>query len=180
MYFAEENERLRKIVRRIAEGNPEKITSRPIDALLYSVVRATNPERCLELGAFEGTTTLYIAQGLKDNEGGKLTSIEMNESNARGARQHLEDAEVDDYAEIIVGDSREIVPDLEGNFDLIFIDTSPNQYEEDYENATGLLAEGGILGIDDALEGNDELIERIEDEMNIITFEDWSFVLAQK
>lgn len=179
MYFAEENERLRKIVRRIAEGSPGKITSRPIDALLYSIVRASRPGRCLELGAYEGTTSLYIAQGLKDNEEGSLTSVEIDEGYARGARQHLEEAGLTDYADVVVGDSLEVVPDLEGEFDLVFIDTAPEQYPEDYANVKPLLSGRGVLGIDDALL-SEEVVRKVRDDMNVIEFQEFrSFLLAQ-
>lgn len=179
MYFAEENERLRKIVRRIAEGSPGRITSRPIDALLYSIVRASRPERCLELGAYEGTTSLYIAQGLKDNEEGSLLSVEIDEGYARGARQHLEEAGLGDYAEVRVGDSLEVVPDLEGMFDLVFIDTAPDQYPDDYRNVRPLLSERGVLGIDDALVSS-EVVGLVRRDMNVLEFQEYrSFLLAQ-
>lgn len=179
MYFAEENERLRKIVRRIAEGSPGKITSRPIDALLYSVVRATRPQRCLELGAYEGTTSLYIAQGLKDNQEGELLSVEIDEGYARGARQHLREAGLEDYAEVRVGDSRDVVPEIDEEFDLVFIDTSPDQYLEDYRNVKPLLSSHAVLGIDDALTA-DGVVEEVRGDMSVIEFTEYrSFLLAQ-
>lgn len=179
MYFAEENERLRKIVQRIAEGSPGKITSRPIDALLYSVVRATRPDQCLELGAFEGTTSLYIAQGLKDNGEGFLKSVEIEESLARGARQHIDEAGLSDYAEVVVGDSTEVVPEMETEFDLIFIDTSPSQYLEDYRNVKSLLSDQGVLSINDALQA-DGVVEEVRRDMNVVEFYEYrSFLLAQ-
>ncbi|MDY6780030.1 MAG: class I SAM-dependent methyltransferase [Halobacteria archaeon] len=184
MYYAEENEKLREIVQRIAERSPGKVTSRPIDALLYSVVRARKPDRCLELGAYEGTMSLYIAQGLKDNGEGELTAVEVDEASARGARQHLDEAGLEDYAEVVVADSTEYVPTLDGKFDLVFVDTPPNQYTEDYENVRPLLADDGVLAVDDALSsGNDDLVERMEkdDGMNVLRFHEYrSFVLAQK
>jgi predicted O-methyltransferase YrrM len=180
MYFAEENDRLRRIVQRIAEGSPGKVTSRPIDALLYSVVRATEPERCLELGAYEGTTSLYIAQGLEDNGTGSLKAIEIDEGRASAAEDHLEDAGLSDRVEVSVGDSRELVPAMDESFDLIFIDTTPNQYDEDVENAMAHLAEGGILGVYEVL-GETEVVERMREDLDVIEFEKYgSFVLAQK
>ncbi len=179
MYFAEENERLRKIVQRIAEANPGKVTSRPVDALLYSVVRASGAERCLELGAYEGTTTLYLAQGVADNDGGRVTAVEIDESNARGARQHLEEAGLEEYADVVVGDSRDVVSGLDEEFDLIFVDTTPSQYLEDYDNARGVLAEDGVLAFNKA---NDEpeLVQRAREEMEALVFEEYgSFLLAQ-
>lgn len=179
MYFAEENERLRKIVQRIAEANPGKVTSRPVDALLYSVVRASGAERCLELGAYEGTTSLYLAQGVADNGGGLLTAVEIDESNARGARQHLEEAGLDEHAEVVVGDSRDVVGGLDDTFDLVFVDTSPSQYLADYDEASDVLADGGVLAFNKAMD-EPELVERARDEMEALVFEEYgSFLLAQ-
>lgn len=179
MYFAEENERLKEIVRRIAERSPGNVTARPVDALVYTVVRATGAKRCLELGAYEGATSLYIAQGLADNGSGELLAVEIEEASARGARKHLEEADVAEYAEVVVGDSREYVPDLEGEFDLVFVSTPPQQHATDYENVRPLLAEGGFLGIDNAT-GSSEAVERArDDDMDVLEFDDWSFALAQ-
>ncbi|MFW5929336.1 MAG: O-methyltransferase [Halobacteriota archaeon] len=179
MYFAEENERLRRIVGRIAEANPGRVTSRPIDALLYSVVRAVDAERVLELGAYEGTTSLYLAQGVADNGGGTLTAVELEESHARGARQHLREAGLDDVGTVVVGDSREVVPGLDGEYDVVFVDTTPTQYHEDYANVRGALAEGGVLGVHQALD-SDGLLDEVRDDMDALVFEEYgSFLLAQ-
>ena len=181
MYFAEENERLKEIVRRIAERSPGSVTARPVDALVYTVVRATGAERCLELGAYEGTTSLYIAQGLADNGRGELVAVEIEEPSARGARKHLEEAGVADYAEVVVADSLDYAPTLdEGEkFDLIFVSTPPKQHAEDYENVRPLLAEGGFLGVDNAT-GSSEAVQLARDDgMDVLEFDDWSFALAQ-
>ena len=181
MYFAEENERLKEIVRRIAERSPGSVTARPVDALVYTVVRATGAERCLELGAYEGTTSLYIAQGLADNGTGELLAIEIEEPTARGARKHLEEAGVAEYADVVVGDSLEYVPTLDENekFDLVFVSTPPKQHATDYENVRPLLTDGGFLGIDNAT-GSSEGVEKArKDGMDVLEFEDWSFALAQ-
>ena len=181
MYFAEENERLKQIVQRIAERSPGNVTARPVDALVYTVVRATGAKRCLELGAYEGATSLYIAQGLADNGRGELTAVEIEEPTARGARKHLEEAGVAEYAEVVVGDSVEYVPtvDEDAEFDLVFVSTPPQQHATDYDNVRPLLAEGGFLGIDNA-SGSSEAVERArEDGMDVLEFDDWSFALAQ-
>lgn len=178
MYFAEENERLKKIVRRIAERSPAEVTPRPVDALVYSVVRASSPERVLELGAYEGTTSLYIAQGLVDEENGKLVAVEVDGSSAKGARKHVEEAGVADRVEVVVEDSRDYVPTLDGVFDLVFVSTPPGQHAADYENVRRLLAEGGFLCIDNA--DRSEAVERARDDgLDVLEFDDWSFALAQ-
>ncbi|MFP4188564.1 MAG: O-methyltransferase [Halobacteriales archaeon] len=178
MYFAEENESLKKIVRRIAERSPGNVTPRPVDALVYSVVRATAPDRCLEIGAYEGTTSLYIAQGLADEENGELVAVEVEESSARGARKHVEEAGVADRVDVVVEDSLEYVPSLEGEFDLVFVSTPTKQHAEEYENVRPLLAEDGFLGIDNA-DGSAAVEGARDDGMDVLTFDDWSFALAQ-
>jgi predicted O-methyltransferase YrrM len=178
MYFAEENDRLKDIVRRIAERSPGSVTPRPVDALVYSVVRASSPDRCLEIGAYEGTTSLYIAQGLVDEGNGELVAVEVEESSARGARKHIEEAGVADRVEVVVEDSLEYVPTLEAEFDLIFVSTPTKQHAEEYENVRPLLAEGGFLGIDNA-DGSAAVEKAREDGMDVLTFDDWPFALAQ-
>ncbi|MCX2818656.1 class I SAM-dependent methyltransferase [Haladaptatus sp. F3-133] len=178
MYFAEENDRLKEIVRRIAERSPGSVTPRPVDALVYSVVRATSPDRCLEIGAYEGTTSLYIAQGLADEANGELVAVEVEESSARGARKHVEGAGVGDRVEVVTDDSLEYVPTLEGGFDLIFVSTPTKQHAEEYENVRPLLSDDAYLGIDNA-DGSPAVEKARDDGMDVLTFDDWSFALAQ-
>ena len=178
MYFAEENERLKDIVRRIAERSPGSVTPRPVDALVYSVVRASSPDRCLEIGAYEGTTSLYIAQGLADEGNGELIAVEIEKASARGARKHVEEEGVADRVEVVAEDSLEYVPTLEGEFDLVFVSTPTKQHAEEYENVRPLLAEDGYLGIDNA-DGSEAVERAREDGMDVLTFDDWSFALAQ-
>ena len=148
-------------------------------------MRATGAERCLELGAYEGTTSLYIAQGLADNGSGELVAVEVEESSARGARQHLEEAGVAEHAEVVVADSRDYVPKLGGEgedgdrFDLIFVSTPPKQHAEDYENVRPLLTDGGFLGIDNATGSSEAVSLARGDGMDVLGFDEWSFAMAQ-
>ncbi|MFP4175105.1 MAG: O-methyltransferase, partial [Halobacteriales archaeon] len=123
-------------------------------------------------------TSLYIAQGLADNENGELVAVEVDESSARGARKHVEEAGVADRVGVVVADSRDHVPTLDGVFDLVFVSTPTKQHADDYENVSALLADDGFLGIDNAT-GSAAVEGARDDGMDVLTFDDWSFALAQ-
>ena len=89
--------------------------------IIYSIIRATKPDICVETGTHKGKTALYIAQALYDNKKGHLWTVDPNEDFAREAIRYF-----DRYPELkkfitfrqIEGKDLKIK-----NIDFIFIDS---------------------------------------------------------
>jgi predicted O-methyltransferase YrrM len=115
--------------------------------LLLHLIRA---RRVLEIGTSIGYSTTSMAQVIKNYQG-QIVTIEYDEQVARQARLNFERAGVANYIELRLGDAREIVPKLSGEFDLVFLDVDKQLYAPLLADCVRLLRPGGILVAEDTL-----------------------------
>jgi predicted O-methyltransferase YrrM len=130
---------------------PQMMSGLVLARLLEAFVVASGATRVLEIGTFTGYGALSIAARLP--EGGKVTTIEFDEARAAMARRHIESSPEAARIEMITGDAREIVPRLDGPFDLVFIDAWKADYPHYYEAVLPKLAERGLIVCDNVLWG---------------------------
>jgi caffeoyl-CoA O-methyltransferase len=129
-------------------------------AFLRFLVALMKPQRVLEIGVFTGWSGIEMARGLPD--GGRIVALDVNEETTAIARRYAEEMGVADRIDYRVGDAKETIAELDGPFDLVFIDAWKPDYVEYYEAVLPKLAEGGLILADNtlgALAGN-EGIER--------------------
>lgn len=107
------------------------------------------PKRILEIGTFTGYSAIALAKGLAD--GGKVITLEVNEEMESFARKYITKAGFGDNIELIMGNALEIIPELSGEFDLVFIDADKEQYVDYYELALKKLKPGGFILADNVL-----------------------------
>ena len=87
---------------------------------LQLIARAIGARRVLEIGTLGGTSTLWLARAVGD--GGKVVTLELQPRSAEVAGANLERAGVGARVEILTGAALDLLPVLEGPFDLVFID----------------------------------------------------------
>ena len=99
----------------------------------------------VEIGTLGGYSAICMALALPPE--GKLISLELNQRNARIARENISMAGLDDKIEVRVGNAAETLKTLTeyGPFDLIFIDADKAQYPVYGEWAVQNLRKGGVL-----------------------------------
>ena len=108
------------------------------------------PERArvLELGCFCGYSAVLIGSALP--EGATLLGIEVDEGSVDVARSMVAHAGLSDRVEIRHGSSADVIPALDGQFDLVFLDHWKDLYKPDLialeEN--GLIASGSTVFAD--------------------------------
>jgi caffeoyl-CoA O-methyltransferase len=125
-------------------------------AFLRFLVALMKPQGVLEIGVFTGWSGIEMARGLPP--GGTIIALDVEEETTAMARRYAEECGVADRIEYRVGDAREIVNELPGPFDLVFIDAWKPDYVEYYEAVLPKLADGGLILADNtlgALEGNE-------------------------
>lgn len=106
-------------------GLPPHDVSATQGKMLALFVKMTGASRVLEIGTLGGYSTLWMARALPPN--GKIVTIEANEFHAGVARQNIERAGIANRVEMHIGPALDVLPKLEGPFDLIFIDADkPN------------------------------------------------------
>jgi caffeoyl-CoA O-methyltransferase len=116
---------------------------------LEFLVRATGARRVLELGTFTGYSSLSMARALPD--GGRVVTCDVNEETTAIARRYAEEAGVADRIEYRLGPAQQTLAELDGPFDLIFIDADKENYRNYYDAVLPKLAPDGLLLADNAL-----------------------------
>jgi caffeoyl-CoA O-methyltransferase len=133
-----------------SELESPQMLSGPVEGrLLEMLVHAAGAKRVLELGTYSGYAALSMASALP--EGGKVVTLELDPERAKFARRHMDESPYGDRIEIRVGPALETLQELEGPFDLIFIDADKANYPRYYEAALELLGERGLIVIDNTL-----------------------------
>jgi len=102
----------------------------PATAQLLSIlVRASGVTRALEFGTSNAYSTIWLAWSLAP-AGGHIISIDRNPDKHVLARENLRRANFLDRVELRTGDAAEIVRQLTGPFDLVFLDADRRKFPE--------------------------------------------------
>ena len=112
--------------------------------LLYDIVLSHNYTRALEIGTSTGLSGTYIAWALS-RTGGKLVTIEIDESRHAAAVANFREAGLAGIIDARLADSHELVGELPGPFDFVFIDADKEWYENYARAVIPKLAPGGCI-----------------------------------
>jgi len=96
--------------------------------LLHDLIVENGYTRALEIGTSTGHSSVWIAWALSKT-GGKLITIEIDESRHQQALENFEKAGLSDYIDARLGDAHELVKVLEGPFDFVFSDADKGWYK---------------------------------------------------
>lgn len=118
------------------------------------------PKHILEIGTAIGFSASLMAQHLQTD--GHLTTIDRYEKMYERAKENFKKLGLDDRITLIEGDAADVLPTLEGKFDLIFMDSAKAKYIEFYPECMRLLRQGGVLIIDDVFQGGTVLDDESE------------------
>lgn len=122
-------------------------TAKFLDLLVASL----RPQKILEIGTAIGFSASLMAQHLPSD--GHLTTIDRYPKMFERAKENFAKLGLEDKITLLEGDAADILPTLEGEFDLVFMDSAKAKYIEFYPHCMRLLREGGLLIIDDVFQG---------------------------
>src|SRR3989338_10597295 len=109
--------------------------------VLGEVVKKYQPKLILEIGTLVGYSAILMAQHLK----GKIISIDISGGNHEAAKANIERSGLSNKIELVIGDALDIIPTLEGPFDMVFIDAHKKDYMKYLEAAEPLMANNAIV-----------------------------------
>ena len=118
--------------------------------MLKMMVRMIRPQHILELGTFTGYSALCLAEGLADDSC-RLDTIEIDDELEDFIRAHFDASPLSPRINLHIGDARDVLPTIEGDFDLVFIDANKREYCQYYEMVFDRVAPGGFIIADNTL-----------------------------
>ena len=117
--------------------------------LLSMLSKLINPKNILEIGTYTGYSALCLAEGMQST--GALHTIDINEELVDFQRKYFDKSA---FAKSIIqhlGDATAVIPQLEGKFDLIFIDADKPNYPAYFDIIIDRLNPGGVILSDNVL-----------------------------
>lgn len=128
---------------------PRMISGAHQGRLLSIISKIISPTKILEIGTFTGYSTLCLSEGL--TKGGRIHTVDINEELYDFQRKYFKKSPFNDNIIQHLGNALEVIPSMDNNFDLIFLDADKNNYPEYLDVLISKLKIGGVLLSDNVL-----------------------------
>ena len=110
--------------------------------LLFDIIKKNKYTRAVEIGTSTGYSSIWIAWALSKT-GGKLITIEIDKGRQQTAVANFKEAGLSGYIDARLADAHELVYQLDGPFDFVFMDAD---ISTDYVEATAnKIVKGGVF-----------------------------------
>lgn len=129
--------------------NPIMLSGEYQGRLLSLISKIKQPKKILEIGTFTGYATLCLAEGLETS--GKIYTIDKNEELIKIQNKYFSKSKYHKNIIQYTGDALEIIPKINSQFDLIFLDADKENYNKYLEIIIPKLNKKGILISDNVL-----------------------------
>ncbi len=129
-----------------------------VQSLLRLLLAVRKPVNILEVGTAIGFSALLMSE--YGPEECRITTIEKYEKRIPLAKENFRRAGKQDQITLLEGDALELLKELTGPYDFIFMDAAKGQYIYFLSDILRLLAPGGLLVSDNVLQDGDILESR--------------------
>ena len=117
--------------------------------MLKMFCKMMNPKNVLEIGTYTGYATMCLAEGLSLDA--EIDTIEINDELEDFIRKYINQSPLKDKINLHIGDALEIIPNLNKQFDLVFLDADKRLYCEYYDLLIDRMKSGGLIIPDNTL-----------------------------
>lgn len=117
--------------------------------LLKMLTQMISPKRILELGTFTGYSTLCFAEGMPEDA--HIHTIEIDDESEDELLSTFQSSPWAERIHLHIGDAADIIPKIDEEWDLVFIDANKRCYIEYYELVMPRLRKGGYIFADNTL-----------------------------
>ncbi|MBC7475916.1 MAG: O-methyltransferase [Candidatus Sericytochromatia bacterium] len=125
------------------------VISKDSGVFLSLLVKLMNAKYILEIGCNIGYSASWFLSSLPSN--GHLDTLELNQDIADEAQKHFDNSDMTDKVTIHVGSALETIPNLNKEYDILFIDAAKKQYTNYLDISLPKLRRGGLILVDNVL-----------------------------
>ena len=117
--------------------------------LLSAFSKALSPNKILEIGTYTGYSALCLAEGLLPN--GVLYTIDINKELSSFTQKYFNNSIYKDQIKMIIGDAIDLIPKMNYQWDLVFIDADKENYSIYFDMVIDHVNPGGWIIVDNVL-----------------------------
>ncbi|MGB5322987.1 O-methyltransferase [Lutimonas sp.] len=128
---------------------PRMISGHYQGRILSMISKLVSPKTILEIGTYTGYSALCLAEGLQKE--GVLHTIDHNEELYDFQRKYFDRSNYKHQIKQHVGEALDLLPDIKGPFDLVFIDADKANYSNYFKAVIGKMNPGGVILSDNVL-----------------------------
>lgn len=140
------------------------------------LVEWLSPKQILEIGTFTGYSAICFAERLQ--AGGLVTTIEVNDQQEGIIQEHFALCGFAERLNLLIGDANEVIPTLDGPFDLVYLDAKKDDYPQQFEMVSECLAPGGYVLFDNVL-WDGQVIDPDQNRATTVLLREFTLTLAQ-
>lgn len=130
------------------------LQGRVLSMLSYMI----KPKYVLDVGTYTGYSAHCFAEGVQD--GGKVVSLDVNDELSWIHDQYVKSSDYKDKIEIIFGKALEVIPSLDYDWNIVFLDADKENYLNYYNLLIEKLKPGAYILADNVLWSGKILDER--------------------
>ena len=135
----------------LADGVP--IIRKEMGNLLKVLLLLKQPQKILEVGTAVGYSSILMSENMPENC--RITTIENYEKRIPVAKNNFKRAGKEEVITLVEGDAMDILKELDGTYDFIFMDAAKGQYINFLPELLRLMPAGGLLISDNVLQEGD-------------------------
>ena len=129
--------------------NPRMLSGHYQGRMLSMISKLINPKHILEIGTYTGYATLCLAEGLTND--GTVDTIDINEELVSIQNKYFERSDYRNNIRQHLGMALDIIPTLDKEFDLVFIDADKANYANYFDVVLPKMNPGGVILSDNVL-----------------------------
>ena len=139
--------------------NPRMISGHYQGRILSLISKIISPKKILEIGTYTGYSAICLCEGM--DKDGVLHTIDNNKELVEIQNKYFKKANLKDKIVQHSGDAKKIIPSIDEEFDIVFIDADKESYPEYYDLIINKVRSGGIIIADNIL-WSGKILEKVE------------------
>lgn len=139
--------------------NPRMISGHYQGRILSLISKIISPKKILEIGTYTGYSAICLCEGM--DKDGILHTIDNNKELVEIQNKYFKKANLTNKIVQHSGDAKNIIPSIDEEFDIVFIDADKESYPEYYDLVINKVRSGGIIIADNIL-WSGKVLEKVE------------------